>query len=286
VEKAGADFIEMNFSAQVSGHAGAHLKAGEFQHDTDVATIKSIMEDFSKWISEGVKATKQAVDIPIVAKICPEGIDVVSTARIMEKSGADALDAINIANGSFKIDIYNDGKLMMPGTRNAALATAGAPLKTFAQGIVARIAREVKVPIIGTGGLINWQDVIEMMMFGASAVSFCTLLLVDGFNAISKIEKEITKFMERQGYKRPEDFRGLALKNIAPSAHAFGFIPSVARVDKEKCTGCGLCLKPAHCLAISLDNELAEVDEKECLGCGTCSFLCPAHAISMAEIAG
>jgi TPP-dependent indolepyruvate ferredoxin oxidoreductase alpha subunit len=125
-----------------------------------------------------------------------------------------------------------------------------------------------------------------MMMFGASAVSFCTLLLVDGFNAISKIEKEITKFMERQGYKRPEDFRGLALKNIAPSAHAFGFIPSVARVDKEKCTGCGLCLKPAHCLAISLDNELADVDEKECLGCGTCSFLCPAHAISMAEIAG
>lgn len=284
-EKAGADFIEMNFSAQVSGHAGAHLKAGEFQQDTDVDTIKSIMEVFSKWIVEGVKATRQAVNIPIVTKICPEGIDVVSTARIMERSGADALDAINIANGSFKIDIFNEGKLMIPGTGNAALATAGEPLKTFAQGIVARISREVKIPIIGTGGLINWQDVIEMMMFGATAVSFCTLLLVDGFQAITGIEKGLREFMETQGYKRLEDFRGLALKNIAPSAHAFDFIPSVARVDKEKCTGCGVCLKPAHCLAISINNKSAVIDEKECLGCGTCTFLCPAHAISLVEIA-
>ena len=285
-EKAGADFIEMNYSAQVSGHAGSHLKEGELQQDTDADIIKSTIADFSKWIQEGVKATRQAVDIPIVAKICPEGIDVVSTARVMESSGADALDAINIANGSFKIDIFNEGKLVMPGTRNAVLATAGEPLKTFAQGIVARIVKEVKIPVIGTGGLINWQDVVEMMMFGATAVSFCTLLLVHGFQAITGIEKEIKQFMEMQGYKRLEDFRGLASKNMAPSAHAFEFIPSVARVDEQKCTGCGICLKPAHCLAISMKDEKAIVDEKECLGCGTCSFLCPAQAISIVEIAG
>jgi dihydroorotate dehydrogenase/NAD-dependent dihydropyrimidine dehydrogenase PreA subunit len=286
VAKAGADFIEMNFSPQVSGHAGSNLKAGEFQQDTDVDMLKTTMEDFPKWILEGVKATKQVVDIPIVAKICHEGIDVVSIAKIMESSGADALDAINIGGGSFKIDIFNDGKLIMPGARNAVFATAGDPLKTFAQGIVARISREINIPIIGTGGLMDWKDVIEMMMFGASAVSFCTLLLIHGFQAITGIEKGIREFMEMQGYRSLEDFKGLALKNIAPSAHAFDFIPSVARVDEQICTGCGICLKPAHCLAISINNDKAAINEKECLGCGTCSILCPAHAISMVEIAG
>ena len=286
VEKAGADFIEMNFSPQVSGHAGSHLKEGEFQQDTDVDILKATMEDFPKWILEGVKATKQAVDIPVVTKICPEGVDVVSTARIMESSGADALDAMNIGGGSFKIDIFNEGKLVMPGTRNAVFATAGGPLKTFAQGIVARISKEVNIPIIGTGGLMNWKDVIEMMMFGATAVSFCTLLLIHGFQALTVIEKGIREYMEMQGYRRLDDFKGLGLKYVAPSAHAFDFIPSVARVDEQSCTGCGICLQPAHCLAISIHNDRAIINEKECLGCGTCSFICPAHAISMVEIAG
>lgn len=285
-EKVGADFIEMNFSPQVSGHAGSHLKAGEFQQDTVVDVLKETMEDLPKWILEGIQATRQAVDIPIIAKLCPEGIDIVSIARIIESGGADAIDAINIGGGSMKIDIYNEGKPLIPGTRNSTLATAGSPLKTFAQGIVARISKEVNIPIIGTGGLMNWKDVIEMMMFGATAVSFGTLLFIHGFKAITGIEKGIREFMETQGYSRLEDFKGLALKHIAPSAHAFDFIPIVARVDEQSCNGCGICLEPAHCLAISIKNDRATINEEECLGCGTCSFLCPANAISIVETAG
>jgi len=282
-ETAGADFIELNFSPQVSGHAGSHLKAGELLSKTDVDMIQSTMEQFPHWVSVGIEATKQAVDIPILAKICPEGIDVVATAKIMEIHGADALDAINIANGSYKIDIFNDGQLMMTGAQNAALATAGAPLKPFAQGIVARIAREVNIPVVGTGGLLDWQDVVEMMMFGATAVSFCTLLLVDGFEAIGRIESEISEFMESQKYERLEDFRGIALQHLAPSAHAFEFVPAVAEVREELCTGCGVCLKPAHCLAIEMVDGTAHVREEDCLGCGTCSVLCPVEAIAMHE---
>ena len=286
VAKAGADFIEMNFSPQVSAHAGAHLKAGEYQQDKEADILKATMEDLPKWISEGVKATRQAIDIPVVAKLCPEGIDIVTIARIIENSGADAIDVINIGGGSMKIDIFNEGKPAMPGARNSSLATAGSPLKTFAQGSVARISKEVNIPIIGTGGLMNWIDVIEMMMFGATAVSFCTLLFIHGFQAITGIEKGLREFMEKQGYKRLEEFRGLALKHIAPSAHAFDFIPVVARVDGQSCNGCGICLKPAHCLAISINGDKATIDEEECLGCGTCSFICPSHAISIVEIAG
>jgi dihydropyrimidine dehydrogenase (NAD+) subunit PreA len=286
VARAGADFIEMNFSPQVSAHVSSHIKAGEYRQDTEADILKATMEDLPKWILEGVQATRQAVDIPIITKLCPEGIDVVSTAKVMEAGGANAIDAINIGGGSMKIDIFNGGKPAMPGAGNSSLATAGSPLKTFAQGIVARISRNVNIPVMGTGGLMKWQDVVEMMMFGATAVSFCTLLLIHGFQALTMIEKGIREYMEMQGYKRLEDFRGLGLKYIASSAHAFDFVPVVARVDEQSCNGCGICLKPAHCLAISINNDRAVINGKECLGCGTCSFICPVHAISMVEIAG
>ena len=122
-----------------------------------------------------------------------------------------------------------------------------------------------------------------MMMFGATAVSFCTLLLVDGFEAIGRIESKIIEFMKSCKYERLEDFRGIALQYLAPSAHAFEFVPAVAEVREELCTGCGVCLKPAHCLAIEMVDGKACVCEEDCLGCGTCSVLCPVRATVMHE---
>ena len=285
---AGADFIELNFSPQVAGHLGTYLKSEDWkaQQGDEINMLGAIMRELPKWITEAVQTAKQATGIPVIGKLCPEGVDVVSMARAMESGGADAIDAVNVGGGAIKIDIFNGGRLIMPAARSATLATVGAPLKTYAQGIVARISQAVKTPIMGTGGLMNWQDVVEMMMFGATAVSFCTLLMIHGFAAITEIEKGLRGFMEQQGYSRLEDFRGLALKRVAPSGPACELIPSVARIDEGECTGCGICLEPAHCLAISMENGKAIIDESECLGCGTCSLLCPAGAISMAEMPG
>jgi dihydroorotate dehydrogenase/NAD-dependent dihydropyrimidine dehydrogenase PreA subunit len=285
---AGADFIELNFSPQVSGHLGTYLRLEEWEalqgKETDI--LGAITRDLPKSLMEAVKTTKQAVNVPVIAKLCPEGVDVISMAKAMESGGADAIDAINAGGGAIKIDIFDGGRLIMPAAKSATLATVGAPLKTYAQGIVARISNAVKIPVMGTGGLMNWRDVVEMIMFGATTVSFCTLLLIHGFEAITEIEKGMREFMEQQGYSRLEDFRGLALEYVAPSGPACELIPSVARINEQECTGCGICLKPAHCLAISMDSGRAVVNEKECLGCGTCSLLCPVHAISMVEILG
>jgi dihydropyrimidine dehydrogenase (NAD+) subunit PreA len=283
---AGADFIELNVSPQLAGHLGSSMKPGDWQaqHRDEINMIGTIMRDLPTWLAEAVRTTKQAANIPVIAKLCPEGVDVVAMARAMKSGGADAIDAVNAGGGAVKIDIFNRGRLVIPGAKNATLVTVGAPLKTFAQGIVARISKAVEIPILGTGGLMNWRDVVEMMMFGATAVSFCTLLLIHGFEAITEIEKGLRGFMEQQGYRRLEDFRGLALEYIASSGHDFKFIPSVARIDEAECTGCGICLRPAHCLAISMDKGRVVISETECLGCGTCSLLCPTHAISMVEV--
>jgi dihydropyrimidine dehydrogenase (NAD+) subunit PreA len=104
------------------------------------------------------------------------------------------------------------------------------------------------------------------------------------FKVLMEMEKGLKEFMKQQGYSRLEDFRGLGLKCIAPSLPNCEVIPSVARIDKEKCTGCGICLEPAHCLATSMEDGKAVVDEKECLGCGACYLFCPTGAVSMVEI--
>jgi dihydropyrimidine dehydrogenase (NAD+) subunit PreA len=222
-------------------------------------------------VSEGASAIKRAVNVPVIGKIDPQKCDVVASALAMQRGG------------TFAIDIFNGGKSKVPATKKAIFMTIGAPYKPFAQGFVARVAQAVNVPILGSGGLMDWQDVVEMIMFGASAVSFCTLLLLQGFEAITNIEKSLRTFMEKQGYNAIGDFKGLALGNIAEDGSG-EIIPSLATIDKEKCTGCGICLKPAHCLATFMENGKAKVNETECLGCGVCTLLCPAGAVSMVEI--
>jgi len=211
-------------------------------------------------------------------------VDVVAMAKAMESGGADAIDAINSMGGAFKVDIFQGRRPIIPGAKTSLLRVSRAPMKPYAQGIQARIAKAVKIPIMGTGGLMNWSDVVESIMFGCTTVSFCTLLMISGFEAITKIERKLKLFMEEQGYNRIDDFRGLALKYVAPSLFACEVTPNVARIDEEKCTLCGLCLKRAHCVAITTKDERVVIDEAECFGCGTCFLLCPVEAISMVEI--
>jgi dihydropyrimidine dehydrogenase (NAD+) subunit PreA len=282
----GADFIEINFKGLPLVSTATTEKT-----DTQRAAMQESAEGYGEYVrnylsrvSAGTSAIKRAVNIPVIGKIDPQKTDVVASAMAMQRGGADAVDVANIMGGTIPIDIFNRGKLSIPAAKRAILTTVGAPYKPFAQGFVARTARSVNIPIMGDGGLMNWKDAVEMIMFGATTVSFCTLLLISGFEALTKIEKGMRAFMEQQGYSHIDDFKGLALDYIASEGDVGEFIPSVARIDKEKCTGCGICLKPAHCLATSMVNDKAEVDEGECIGCGTCSLICPEGAVSMIEI--
>jgi len=282
---AGADFIEVNMTPQLPTHVGIMQTADEFKAEPQAEWKRAgkLLSEMPSMTFEATRIIKQAVDIPVVTKVTPEGVDVVAVAMAVASAGGDGIDAIDSMGGAFKVDIFDGGKPKIPGARNSVLRVSGAPMKPYAQGIVARIAKAVRIPVMGTGGLMNWTDVVEMIMFGATTVSFCALLMIRGFEALVRIEKKLRIFMEEEDYKHVDDYRGLALKYVAPSTLDCDVIPCVARIDKEQCTGCRICLRPAHCLAITMENEVAVVNEAECLGCGTCSLLCPANAIAMIE---
>lgn len=265
MEEAGADFIEVNFFPPT-------MKTPE------PATIPGL-------IYEGVKAIKQIVNVPLVTKITPVDLDVAEAAKAMEKAGSDMIHAIDAVSGAPKIDINNHGNLLLKGVKNTVLWLSGDYLRPIAQASVVKIARTVNIPVLGTGGLIEWKHAVEMIMFGASATGICTNVMIHGFEVISKILKEIESFMERSGFTRIDDFKGLALENMLHYSTDVEILPVVATIDKEVCNGCGLCLKPGHCgldrRAISIIEEKAEVEQEQCLGCGTCFNVCPIGAVSM-----
>jgi len=282
VVNAGADFVEINYSPQTPVHLQAMVKAGEWETKHQVGLERAeLTKELPKWAEEGTKIIKQAVSVPVITKICPRGIEVGEIALAMERGGSHVIDIMNGGGGSPRIDIFDGGKLIMPGARTCCETTLGGAIRELANGWAIQVAKTVNIPILGTGGMTSWEHVVERIMFGATATSFCTLLMIHGFKSLREIFNGLSGFMEKYGYNRIEDFRGLGLKCIAPSLPLCDLIPSVARIDREKCTGCGICLEPAHCLAMHMEDGFAAVNDKECLGCGTCFLFCPVGAISM-----
>jgi dihydropyrimidine dehydrogenase (NAD+) subunit PreA len=151
---------------------------------------------------------------------------------------------------------------------------------------IACIARFVPgIDIVGCGGISKPEHVVESMMLGAKAVEMVTPVLFQGRKAITKDVRFLERYMEEQGYAALEDFRGLAAGHITPGNELHSTYDDrrlVARVDPEKCMGCGICAD-SICLAMSLEGGLAKVNVDMCLGCGMCVAVCPHEAATLAD---
>lgn len=154
----------------------------------------------------------------------------------------------------------------------------GPATRLMGYAAVAQTVRRVGIPVIGGGGLQNWEHAIQFMMWGASLVTACTEIMWRGWDVVTKTVKGMEKFMRDQGYNSYDEISGRALPNLRPAAELEA-LPGAPVVDVERCTGCGICLKPGHCFSIELLDEKAVVDEETCYGCGICVALCPTNAL-------
>jgi dihydroorotate dehydrogenase/Pyruvate/2-oxoacid:ferredoxin oxidoreductase delta subunit len=282
----GADFIELDTTGNLPVHFGETeetAKTGEF-------FLEEVAIKYIGFVHETIRSIKAAVDVPVIAKVAYENLNVPVLLQAMEKAAVDIIDIGNAGMGVMPqiIDIYNPEKIkgdLVSANKNACLILAGDPLRAISQAYLIRGAKQLQTPILGCGGIMNWRHVVEALMCGATAAAICTAFMIKGFEIIREMELGLSKFMEEQGYGSIDEFRGAFLNKVALTFSEIHVDDVVAGVAAEKCTGCGLCEKPAHCglerRAIHLADGIATVDESQCIGCETCASICPVDAITM-----
>lgn len=226
-------------------------------------------------VVEATKSAKEVADIPVLVKLSPHVPDIVTLAQKSEEAGADGIVAIDTLGPSLAIDIETTQPIL--GSAGGHGWLSGPAVKPLAVRCVADIARAVKVPVIGVGGISNGRDAIEFIMAGASAVQICTAAIVRGSKIYGVIADEMTRFMRIKGYNSIEDFRGIALKHLPEQPLRTSSKPP--EVLASKCTGCGLCER--YCLydAVRIIGKIARIDPVKCYGCGLCVSVCPERAI-------
>ena len=181
------DAVEVNISCP-------NVKKGGMVFGTDP-------KEASRVVSEVVKRSK----MPVIAKLSPNVTDICEIALAVEEAGADAISMINTLQG-MKIDIETG----RPVLGNVIGGLSGPAIRPVAVRMVYQVAQVVEIPIIGMGGIRTIEDVIEMLMAGASAVSIGTGTMVDP-GLPSKLIAQLREYCHKNGYTDWQDLIGLAL---------------------------------------------------------------------------
>jgi dihydropyrimidine dehydrogenase (NAD+) subunit PreA len=278
---AGADMVELNLACPNIGLMEKTL--GQISGDEE-EVLGAIVGQNPSLAGRIVKAVKDSIDKPVMVKLTPEAGDIAAVAAAVIENGADVLDVNNVLSGLPGVDIYNQGRPLHKGLNTQSFSGVCGPyMRPFTLKNIAQVKlSNPKAEILASGGLMNWKHTVEAIMVGARVAAYCTVVMWEGWEVIREIEKGLKEYMEQMGYSGLDDFFCAGLKYITtPNEVSFKYV--AAEVDREKCTGCGICLKPGHCEAIELKDEKAYVNKKLCVGCDTCADLCPVGAITMVE---
>ncbi|MCW9096882.1 MAG: dihydroorotate dehydrogenase [Ignavibacteriaceae bacterium] len=139
---------------------------------------------------------RSATDKPIIIKLSPNVSNIATFAKAAKENGADAVSAINTLVGTAFNIITRKPKL-----QNVTGGLSGPAIKPVAIAKVLEISREVDIPIIGIGGIMDWKDVIEFMIAGSSAVQIGTLNFIDP-SAPGKIVKDLEEYCEKMSVEK------------------------------------------------------------------------------------
>ena len=152
--------------------------------------------------AEVTRACRKVTKKPLLIKLSPNVTDIVSIAKACEDAGADGISMINTMLG-MRIDL----KTKKPVIANKMGGFSGPAIKPVALRMVYQVYDAVKIPIVGMGGISTAEDVIEMMLAGATAVQVGAANLVDPYVCKDIIEK-LPEVMQKYGINDLKDIIG------------------------------------------------------------------------------
>jgi len=185
----GAAAIELNVSCP-------HVKKAGAQVGSD-----------SLLLTEIVKKVKKHVNKPVIVKLTPNVTDITEIARVAEKAGADAITAVNTVKA-----MAIDTETCRPILANKFGGLSGPAIKPIAVRCVYDVYSSADVPVIGCGGISCWQDAVEFMLAGASAVQIGTAIAFKELDIFKSVTEGIEAYLERKGFNNVKEIVGLAHK--------------------------------------------------------------------------
>jgi dihydroorotate dehydrogenase (NAD+) catalytic subunit len=154
--------------------------------------------------AEVTKAVRAVTKKPLIIKLSPNVTDIASIAKACEAAGADGISLINTLMG-MRIDLRKRKPLLA----NKTGGYSGPAIKPVAVRMVYQVYDAVKIPIVGMGGVSTAEDVIEMMLAGATAVQVGAANLVNPF-ACKEIIEDLPRVMEKYNIQSLTDIIGAA----------------------------------------------------------------------------
>jgi dihydroorotate dehydrogenase (NAD+) catalytic subunit len=157
---------------------------------------------------EVLSAVRAATSKAIIAKLTPNVTDIAPVAKACEAAGADAISLVNTF-AAMVIDIERQRPLLAAGTGGLS----GPAIRPAAVYRVWQVAKSVKVPVIGMGGIWNGNDALEFILAGASAVMLGTVLYADPA-AGNRVLGGIREYCQQRGVARLTDLIGAAVRDL------------------------------------------------------------------------
>jgi dihydropyrimidine dehydrogenase (NAD+) subunit PreA len=276
-EETGADMLELNVSCPQMACEGAGHKVGQ---DTE------LLERYTRLV-------KEHVSIPVMVKLTPNVTDMLPAAFACKRGGADALATINTVRGISEVDLQTFAPKPTIQGKGSISGHSGTVVKPIAMRFVAELcqSRQLELPVSGIGGIETWQDAAMFLLLGASNLQVTTAVMHYGYRIVESMREGLEDYLETLGYRSVGELVGAGLPFVIDPAEHVQTVHIIAKVDADKCIGCGLCHVVCHdganqAMGFDASTRKAEVDEERCVGCLLCQHVCPVwDCVGTAEIA-
>ncbi|MBQ2610947.1 NAD-dependent dihydropyrimidine dehydrogenase subunit PreA [bacterium] len=239
--------------------------------------------EISAMITAWVKAVATK---PVFVKLTPNVTNITWIANAVERAGADGLAAINTVQSFMGIDLETLDPVLNIDGQSTYGGLSGEAVKPIGFKCVAQLRQNSDLPILGMGGITNWEDAAQYIALGSNAVQICTEVMINGYGIINGLKSGLLNYLETKGFNDISELKNIAIPKITSHEKLNKKNHLYPSIDKDKCVSCGKCVKICseseyHALGVSDNKSVICIDKEKCAGCSLCSHVCPKEAIEM-----